>query len=71
MVGTSAWSRSTWVTDTKGQAYVAYFLEQAMKSGLVENRARHDEGAVALVGEVNATGLQWRARSSATRIATG
>ena len=35
----------------QGQAYVAHFLEQAMKSGLVEDRARDDGGAVAFVGE--------------------
>ena len=33
------------------QAYVAHLLEQAMKSGLVDDKTMDEGGAVALVGE--------------------
>ncbi len=48
MVGTDLCDRD------QRQAYVAHLLEQPMKSGLVDDKAVDEGGAVALVGEAQA-----------------
>jgi hypothetical protein len=48
------------------QTYVAHLLEQAMKSGLVDDKAMDEGGAVALVGEAQSVEPSGPSRSEVT-----